>query len=76
MLADRICSVHHFGQRIVGVHLHRESVLHIEQLHQHAAWLLVGITEPGFADWTARRSVGGEPAKAIAAPHAPNEARG
>jgi hypothetical protein len=68
--------VHHFGQRIVGVHLHRESVLHIEQLHQHAAWLLVGITEPGFADWTARRGVGGEPAKAIATPHAPNEARG
>jgi hypothetical protein len=50
--------------------------LHIEQLHQHAAWLLVGITEPGFADWTARRGVGGEPAKAITAPHAPNEARG
>jgi hypothetical protein len=50
--------------------------LHIKQLHQHAAWLLVGITEPGFADWTARRRVGGEPAKAIATPDAPNEAGG
>jgi hypothetical protein len=59
MLADRICSVHHFGQRIVRVHLHRESILHIEQLHQHAARLLVGITEPGLTDWAARRRVGG-----------------
>jgi len=76
MLADRISAVHHFGQRIVGVHLYREPILHIEQLHQHATRLLVGITEPGLADWTARRGVGGELAKAIATPHTPNEAGG
>ena len=68
--------MHHFGQRIVGVHLHRESILHIEQLHQHAARLLIGITEPGFADWTTLRGVGGKCAKAIATPDAPNEAGG
>jgi hypothetical protein len=58
------------------VHLHRESILHIEQLHQHAARLLVGIAEPCLADWAARRGVGGERAKAIATPDAPNKARG
>jgi hypothetical protein len=58
------------------VHLHRESILHIKQLHQHAARLLIGITEPGFADWTTLRGVGGEYAKAIATPDAPNKARG
>jgi hypothetical protein len=68
--------VHHFGQRIVGVYLHRESVLHIEQLHQHATRLLVGITEPGLADWTTRRRIGGECAKAISAPNSRDEARG
>jgi hypothetical protein len=41
------------------MHLHRESILHVKQLDQHAARLLVGITEPGFADWAARRRVGG-----------------
>jgi len=68
--------VHHFGQVVVGVHLHRESILHVEQLHQHAARFLIGITEPGLADWATRRRVGGEPAKAIATPDTPDEARG
>jgi hypothetical protein len=75
VLADRIGAVHHFRKVVIRVHLHRESVLYIEQLHQHAAGPLVGITEPGLADWSARRRIGGEPAKAIATPHAPNEAR-
>ena len=76
MLADRTCAVHHFGQVVVRMHLHRESILHVKQLDQHAARLLVGITEPGFTDWAARRCVGGQWAKPITTPHAPNEAGG
>ena len=64
MLADRICSVHHFSQVVVRMHLHRESILHIKQLHQYAARLLVGITEPGLTDWATRRRFGGESTKA------------
>jgi hypothetical protein len=76
MFADRLCAVHHFGEIVVRVHLHRESILHVEQLHEHATRQLVGVTEPGLADWTTRRRVGGEPAKAIATPHAPNKTWG
>jgi hypothetical protein len=76
MLADRIGTVHHFGQVVVGVHLYRESILHVEQLHQHATRLLVGIAEPSFANGAARRRVGGECAKTVTTPHAPNEAGG
>jgi hypothetical protein len=76
MFTDRLCAVHHFGEIVVRVDLHRESILHVKQLHQHATRQLVGITEPGLADWAARRGVGGESTKAITTPHASNKTRG
>ena len=76
MLADRISAVHHLGEGIIGVHLHRKPILHVEQLHQNTAWLLVGIAEPGLADWATRSCVGGKRAKTITTPHARNETRG
>jgi hypothetical protein len=76
VLADRISTVHDFGQIVIGVHLHRESILNVEQLHQNTIGLLIGIAEPGLADWATRRRVGGKRAKTITTPHARNEARG
>jgi hypothetical protein len=72
MFANRVWAVRCTCQLIVGVHLNGEALLHIKQFHQHAARLLVGITEPCFANWAARHIRSGQRTKPVAAPHARN----
>jgi hypothetical protein len=63
------------GQSVVGMHLHRESILYVEQLHQDAVRRLVGIAEPGFTDRSTRCRFREKTSKTIATPDAPDEAR-
>jgi hypothetical protein len=72
MFANRVWAVRCTCQLIVGVHLNGEALLHIEQFHQHAARLLVGIAKPCFANRTTRHIRSGQRTKPVAAPHACN----
>ena len=52
VFSDRVRAVQLGGERIVWVHLHRESLLDIEQLDERA--LIGDLAEPCFADWLSR----------------------